>query len=169
MIEHWRQYLPSFASYVVADALEYLTGTNFTGDEVVYCDPPYLPSTRRRDRVYRYDYDKHDHERFLEVVRLLPCRVLISGYPSQLYNAQLREWNTRTFPAKTHSGVRLEQLWFNYDLPKCLHDARYLGTDFRKRQNFRRRADRLRQRISSLSSQEQHFLSEWLAEHLSRG
>ena len=41
MIEHWRQYFPSFASYVEADALEYLTRTNFIGDEVVYCDPPY--------------------------------------------------------------------------------------------------------------------------------
>ena len=169
VIEHWRQCFPSIASYVEADALEYLTRTNFIGDEVVYCDPPYLPSTRRRSRVYRYDYDKHDHERLLEIVRLLPCKVLVSGYPSQLYDMQLREWNTRTFPAKTHSGVRLEQLWFNYDPPKCLHDTRYLGADFRKRQNFRRRTDRLRQRISSLSSQEQHFLSEWLTERLSGG
>ena len=140
VIEHWRQCFPSIASYVEADALEFLTRTNFIGDEVVYCDPPYLPECRR-SRVYRYDYDKHDHERLLEIVRLLPCKVLVSGYPSQLYDVQLREWNTRTFPAKTHSGVRLEQLWFNYDPPKCLHDTRYLGADFRKRQNFRRRAD----------------------------
>ena len=77
VIEHWRQCFPSIASYVEADALEYLTRTNFIGDEVVYCDPPYLPSTRRRSRVYRYDYDKHDHERLLEIVRLLPCKVLV--------------------------------------------------------------------------------------------
>src|SRR5260370_23286363 len=169
VIEHWRHYLPSLASYVEADALEYLTNTDFSGDEVVYCDPPYLPTTRRRARVYRYDYDKHDHERLLEVLRCLPCKVLISGYPSQLYNAQLGAWNTRTFAAKTHNGVRLEKLWFNYDPPKRLHDARYWGTDFRNRQNFRRRTDRLRRRISSLSSQEQHLLSDWLTERLSGG
>lgn len=169
VIGYWRQCLPSFASYIETDALEFLTTTQFSGDEVVYCDPPYLPSTRRRWRVYRYDYDRHDHERLLEVLRWLPCRVLISGYPSQLYDVQLHDWNTHTFPAKAHTGLRLEKLWFNYDPPKRLHDARYLGSDFRERQTFRRRIDRLRRRISSLPSQEQHFLSEWLADHLSGG
>src|SRR5713226_9695985 len=84
VIGYWRQSLPSFASYIETDALEFLTANHFSGDEVVYCDPPYLPSTRRRGRVYRYDYDRRDHERLLEVLRRLPCRILISGYPSQL-------------------------------------------------------------------------------------
>jgi DNA adenine methylase len=169
VIEYWRHHFPSLASFIETDALEFLRSHQFNGDEVVYCDPPYLPSTRRSSRVYRYDYDRHDHDRLLELLRCLPCRVLLSGYPSQVYDAQLREWNTRTFAAKTHSGVRLEKLWFNYDPPKRLHDARYLGIDFRERQTFRRRTDRIRRRIASLSSQEQHSLSEWLADYLSGG
>lgn len=169
VIEYWRRNLPSFASYIQTDALEFLITNRFSGDEVVYCDPPYLPSTRRRGRVYKYDYDKRDHERLLEVLRQLPCRILISGYPSRLYDAQLREWTTYTFSAQSHTGVRLEKLWFNFDPPKRLHDSRYLGNDFRQRQTFRRRMDRLRRRISSLSPQEQHFLSEWLADHLCGG
>jgi DNA adenine methylase len=169
VIEYWRHHHPSFASYMETDASDFLTTNQFDGGEVVYCDPPYLPSTRRRGRVYRYDYDRYDHERLLETLLRLPCKVLISGYPSQLYDAELGKWNTHTFLAKTHNGLRLEKLWFNYDPPKQLHDARYLGTDFRNRQDIRRRMNRFKRRISSLSSQEQHSLSEWLTDCLSGG
>src|SRR5579871_155331 len=169
VIEQWRNGFPALASYIQADALEFLSSNHFRGDEVVYCDPPYLPSTRRRTRVYRYDYDSNDHERLLKVLRGLPCRIVISGYPSHLYDVRLHDWNAYTFPAKSHCGMRLEKLWFNFDPPKQLHDSRYLGNDFRQRQTYRRRMDRLRRRIVSLSSPEQHFLWEWLADHLSGG
>jgi DNA adenine methylase len=167
VIEHWRSCFPSLASYIEADALEFLTATHFSGEEVIYCDPPYLPSTRRRRRVYRYDYDTNDHEDLLKIVRRLPCRVVISGYPSDLYDMQLRDWTALTFTAMSHIGTRMEKIWFNFDPPKQLHDPRYLGSNFRERQAYRRRIDRLQRRIRSLSSQEQHSLSEWLANHLS--
>jgi DNA adenine methylase len=166
VIQYWRRHFPSLASYIETDAVDFLTTKNFRGDEVLYCDPPYLPSTRRQERVYRYDYTRNDHERLLEVLRSLPCKVLISGYPSRLYDRRLRGWSSRKFLSKSHSGVRVEKLWFNFDPPDRLHDSRYLGNSFRERQTFRRRIDRIRRRISSLSSQEQHFLSEWLADQL---
>lgn len=169
VVERWRRDFPSLASFIEGDAWEFLASHQFEGGELVYCDPPYLPSTRRRIRVYRFDYDRHDHNRLLDLLRSLPCKVLISGYPSRVYDLRLRGWNTRTFASKTHSEVRLEKLWFNYDPPTHLHDARYLGANFRERQTFRRRLERIRRRIGSLSSQEQHFLSEWLADHVSGG
>jgi DNA adenine methylase len=169
LIAAWRQRFPSIACYVEADAIDFLRAAHLRGDEVVYCDPPYVPTTRRRTRVYRYDYDRSDHVRLLEVLCGLPCRVLISGYPSPLYDAMLRGWNTHCFNVKTHAEVRLEKLWFNYDPPTQLHDARYLGGNFRERQNVRRRMARLVKRISALSTQEQHSLSEWLVGYLSRG
>lgn len=169
VIEYWRRCHPTFASYIEKDALEFLATTQFTGDEVIYCDPPYLPCTRRRCRVYRYDYNTHDHEALLEVVRHLPCRVIVSGYPSELYDSQLHNWSSVTFPAKSHYGVRTEKIWFNFDPPKRLHDARYIGSNYRERQTHRRRIDRLQRRICSLSSQEQHSISEWLVNRLSGG
>lgn len=56
VIRSWQRLFPLLASYVEADAVEFLAAQRLAGDEVVYCDPPYLPSTRRRDRVYRHDY-----------------------------------------------------------------------------------------------------------------
>jgi DNA adenine methylase len=105
----------------------------------------------------------------LKIICSLPSRIVISGYPSELYDSELHDWSTLTFTAKAHNGIRTEKVWFNFEPPKHLHDPRYLGNNFRERQTHRRRIDRLQRRIGSLSSQEQHSLSEWLANRLSGG
>jgi site-specific DNA-adenine methylase len=169
VIGRWRENAPELAEYVQADAVDFLARYRFRGDEVVYCDPPYLPETRRRKRVYRCDYLAEDHERLLETLCGLACRVVISGYPSALYAARLAEWQTRTYRAKAHDGLRTERIWFNFDPPDRLHDARYLGADFRERDNIRRRQVRLRDRIAGLSVQEQCVLAEWLNGRLGEG
>jgi DNA adenine methylase len=166
VIGHWRRSFPFLAKYIVGDAANFLSRRQFEGHEVVYCDPPYLASTRRRKRVYAYDYTEEDHVRLLETVRKLHCRVVLSGYPSRLYDEWLRDWNTRTFPAKTHNGPRREVLWFNFDPPARLHDYRYIGRSFRERETVKRRLERLQRRITVLSVQEKHRLSEWLCVHL---
>lgn len=165
----WQSLFPSLASYIQADAIDFLTSQRLAGDELVYCDPPYLPSTRRRSRVYRYDYCEGDHVRLLSTLLKLPCRVVISGYPSELYDECLHGWNARTFTAKTHAGVREEKLWFNFEVPSRLHDARHLGRNFRERQTIRRRLQRLQRRITTLSSPEKRLLSEWLDDLLQEG
>jgi len=162
VIRNWRRLFPSLASYVEADAVEFLASWHFFGDELVYCDPPYLSSTRRRARVYRHDYSTADHERLLGVLIKLPCRVVVSGYPSELYEECLAGWGAKIFMAKTHIDFRQEKLWFNFEAPKRLHDPRHLGDDFRERQTIKRRLQRLQRRITTLSSPERHVLSEWL-------
>jgi site-specific DNA-adenine methylase len=52
VVRSWRSLFPSLATYIEADAVDFLASRRFRGDEVIYCDPPYLPSTRRRARVY---------------------------------------------------------------------------------------------------------------------
>jgi DNA adenine methylase len=169
VIQSWERLFPLLASYVEADAVDFLTSQRLGGDELVYCDPPYLPSTRRRARVYRHDYRESDHVRLLETLQKLPCRVVVSGYPSDLYDESLCGWHFKTFPAKAHDGIRQEKIWFNFDPPARLHDARHLGRDFRERQTIKRRLERLQKRVLTLSPQEQRFLSEWLDEHLQEG
>jgi len=166
IIEFWRKHFPHLAKYVVSDAAEFLSAYPLQKRDVLYCDPPYLPSTRRGSRVYRYDYQEEDHGRLLALLVRLPCRVLISGYPSRLYREQLAGWNTHTFRAKAHDGLRQEVIWFNFCPPHQLHDPRFLGNNFRERENIRRRLARLQRRISSLSPQEQHVLSTWLTDGL---
>jgi site-specific DNA-adenine methylase len=166
VIRRWQSLFPVLASYVEADAVDFLSSQRFIGDEVVYCDPPYLPSTRKRSRVYRHDYCECDHVRLLRTLQKLPCRVVVSGYPSELYDEFLCVWQSQTYPAKAHDGIRQEKIWFNFDTPSRLHDGRHLGRDFRERQTIKRRLQRLQTRISTLSPQEQRLLSAWLDDHL---
>jgi DNA adenine methylase len=105
VIKTWRRHFPLLASYIEADAVDFFASRTFAGEEVVYCDPPYLPSTRRRARVYRYDYTEQDHVVLLETLRKLPCRVVVSGYRSALYDESLCGWNTQTFAANTQDGL----------------------------------------------------------------
>lgn len=166
VIRWWRTHHSRLATFILGNALTILRGYPFTGSEVVYCDPPYLPSTRKRSRVYQYDLTEKDHLELLSVLKELPCRVAISGYPSQLYKDELREWNELQFPVKAHDGVRAECLWMNYGIPDELHDTRFLGASFRQRQDVKRRMNRLQNRISRLTKQEQYALAAWLSNQL---
>jgi DNA adenine methylase len=158
VIRRWKEIVPTLAHYVEADAVDFLRSTRFFGDELIYCDPPYLPSTRRRNPVYRYDYCEADHINLLQTLQSLPCAVVISGYPSQIYDDCLSGWSKQTFMTRTRQGSREEKLWFNFATPNSLHDPRFLGRNFRERQTIKRRLERLQTRINGLSPREQSAL-----------
>lgn len=164
VIRTWQQQWPHLCQVVQEDAVDYLRQLDLDEDTLIYVDPPYHPDTRRRARVYRHDYSVADHERLLECLVDLPCKVMISGYASPLYERYLRAWSVHRFQAKTQVDVREEWVWFNYPKPDLLHDDSYLGKDFREREQIRRRQERLRHRISQLSAAEQLSLYSWLGE-----
>lgn len=143
-------------------AEEFLAQYEFRGDELVYSDPPYHPQTRRQGRVYSWDYSVEDHERLLAVLMSLPCMVMLSGYANSLYSTALAEWRACTFRAKTHTDVRDEILWFNFELPHVLHDGRYLGANFRERQTTKRRLQRLQDKITRMDPLERAVFFQWL-------
>lgn len=151
---------------VCADALEYIDKLALDQHALIYADPPYVPSTRRRARVYRFDYTNDDHERLIDCLQRQSCMVMISGYNSDMYSTLLRGWVKIGFSAKTHSGTRLENVWLNYEPPKRLHDARHIGNGFRQRELLRRRGSRLRSRIQRISRPEQYELLAWLQSQL---
>jgi hypothetical protein len=162
----WRTRYPGLAEFITADAVEFLSTFQFSGDEVIYCDPPYLPTVRRKKRIYRFEYTVDDHRALLDALCKLPCRVVLSGYESSLYRERLANWDSVTFTSKAHDGVRQEVLWLNFSRPECLHDFRYWGSSFRQRELVKRRVQRLKRRIEQLSAQEQHYISDWLGRHL---
>jgi hypothetical protein len=162
VIAWWRTHHPHLATYIVGDALTVLRNFPFSGSELIYCDPPYLPSTRKRSRVYRHDLGEDDHVGLLAFLKQLPCRVALSGYPSLLYRHALSGWNEFHFRAKAHDTTRDECIWTNYTAPDHLHDPRFLGRNFRQRQDRKRRLARIQNRIGRLSIQEQHVIVEWL-------
>ena len=123
VIETWTQNLAHHCEIIHGDAVNQLQSMSLDADTVIYADPPYLAETRRQARVYRCDYTEHDHIRLLEFLSSLSCKVLLSGYPSKLYENYLADWSVHRFEAKTHVGMREEWVWFNYQM--CIRDRRW--------------------------------------------
>jgi DNA adenine methylase len=103
----------------------------------IYCDPLYLASTRsvstKRPRLdYAVEYaSEADHRALAEVLHATPAAVLLSGYPSALYEQLYAGWwrleRTVQRPTSNVSGgrgaVATEVLWYNRPLA---HQARLL-------------------------------------------
>lgn len=157
VIASWRVAAPVNCELMCTDAVEYLERFPFRGSELVYADPPYLPETRRRKKIYRYEYTADDHVRLIETLTSLPCKVMISGYPSLLYGERLQDWFYREFPGISHTGPRVEAIWANFR-PNELHDYRYVGRDFRERQRINRKKNRWCNKLKSLPPDERHAL-----------
>ncbi len=149
---------------VQGDASTYLGAFTYNGNELIYADPPYVTETRRRPKIYRFEYDQAQHEQLLRTLRNVPCKVMISGYDSALYNDMLHGWRKVTFMAKTHTDVREECVWMNYAAPEELHDSRYRGNTFRDRQTIARRQTRLRDRISAMDPIERNDFVRWISQ-----
>jgi DNA adenine methylase len=141
-----------------ADAHVFLKDYRFTGDELIYCDPPYLPETRRRKRIYRCEYSIAQHVELLRLLKNLPCNVILSGYRSKIYDETLLGWRSVEFPGDSQVGPRTEVAWLNFDPPAVLHDHAYLGEDFRARERIKRRRRGLVSRVGSLTDAERRAL-----------
>ena len=122
-------------------AHRFLRDYPFTGTELVYCDPPYLAHTRTSPNRYRFEYSQQDHQALLELLVGLPCRVILSGYPSAFYDERLPGWRTIELQAMSRGGPRTEKLWYNYPLDD-VHWTTYAGKNFTDRQRIKRKAQR---------------------------
>ncbi len=151
---------------IEGDALELLTSSRWWhGDgytrTLIYCDPPYLMSTRRQHRpIYRYELSSAEsHVRLLEILMNLPCMVMLSGYRSELYDRALAHWRRAEFYTSDRGGNRkLECVWMNFPEPLELHDYRYLGRGFRERERIKRKRQRWKARLERMPVLERHAL-----------
>ena len=134
---------------VHTDAHRFLADFDYQGRELVYCDPPYLHSTRSSDRRYRFEYQERDHRELLGLLKRLPCAVMLSGYPSRLYDEELCGWRSLELQVMNQAGVRTEKVWFNFT-PDRVHWARYAGKDHTDRQRIKRRAESWAERYRRL-------------------
>lgn len=118
------------------------SGSQSTDAEAfVYADPPYMLSSRRsKGRLYEHELTDDQHVELLTTLKMLPCNVMVSHYPCDLYDRALAGWRSFTFTVQTRGGAKAtEKVWCNYPQPAVLHDPRYLGRNKRQRERIRRR------------------------------
>jgi len=150
-----------YARLIVGDGLRFLKDYDWQGDELVYCDPPYLLETRSSRRpIYRHEMlTTEEHLDLLSLLKTIPAAVAISGYWSELYASELTGWRSISFQTVTRGGgLATEWLWMNYPAPVQLHDYRYLGGDFRARERIKRKQQRWRSRLQSMPDLERYAL-----------
>jgi DNA adenine methylase len=149
--------------FLCEDGISFLKSYPFKGDELVYCDPPYMMETRTRP-LYKFEMTAFDHIHLLYALLKLKCRVLISGYWTEFYAHRLREWNSIQFEAMTRGGhTATEYLWFNFPAPVALHDYRYLGANFRERERIKRKKLRWVNRLKRMPVLEKRCLLDAIA------
>jgi DNA adenine methylase len=91
---------------------------------LVYCDPPYLHSTRCKKGRNSYDHEmtEVDHARLLLRLREYKGKVVLSGYASALYDEMLAYWHrieintvsSASTKKNKQDARRTEVLWLNY-------------------------------------------------------
>lgn len=85
-----------------------------------YLDPPYLHETRASTNAYRHEMTKDEHLELLTVIQHCAGKVLLSGYPSPLYDRELGSWRRVDFAIdnKAASGKTkrkmTEAVWLNF-------------------------------------------------------
>ncbi len=117
----------------------FLAAFPFEGDEPVYSDPPYVRSTRRSRRRFRFDYTDADHGALPGILKALPRRVMVSGYPSAPYDRMPVGWHSVSVQVMNQAGVVTERLWCNF-APGKPHWHTMAGRNFTDRQRIKRHA-----------------------------
>ncbi len=160
---------PDYAETRCVNGVQFLRQYPFSGFEFVYCDPPYVLSSRGGRRYYRHEMTDDDHRALLDVLaNRVTCPVMLSGYPSELYHAEgfsaepsaLRDgWHVETYRVMTRGhSWRTECLWWNYPRPSELHDFSHVGVDRRERWNIERCRRRWRARLARMKPLERATL-----------
>lgn len=97
-------------------ALDLIRRFNFD-NVLVYADPPYLLDTRG-GKQYRHEMTEQDHLDLLDVLLQHKGPVILSGYPHEMYDRELKGWSRierRSY--NQNSDPRTEVLWCNFETP----------------------------------------------------
>ncbi len=99
------------------DAVELILRFNFE-NVLIYCDPPYVLSTRH-GKQYKCEMDDAGHIRLLEALLQHKGYVIISGYDTDLYNNMLAGWHKENRTAYSQIGSQKQEvIWMNFKPPE---------------------------------------------------
>ncbi|MFQ9923760.1 MAG: DNA adenine methylase [Beduini sp.] len=82
-------------------------------DVFIYCDPPYVLSTRK-EHLYKHDMTDEQHIELLRTLKEHKGKVLISCYNEEIYSKELAGWHKETIETAAERGKRTECLYMNY-------------------------------------------------------
>lgn len=91
-------------------------------DVLLYVDPPYLGAARRGSHRYGHEMPgEAEHRNLAEALHACKAAVVLSGYPSPLYDGLYADWHREGLGVLTHNGrpgdrARTEVLWSNRTL-----------------------------------------------------
>lgn len=96
------------------DALTLIERYN-SADTLIYCDPPYLQSLRKKN-LYRYEMTEAQHIDMLKLLKESKSKVILSGYSSELYDSELSDWISVEKKTTAQMGLqRTEKIWMNFE------------------------------------------------------
>ena len=128
---HLSRFSERFAG--IAQRLHHVSLENLPAEKIIrrhmddegmlfYVDPPYLAETRVNEKDYVHDMSSEaEHRALLELLVQVRGPVVLSGYPSDLYDSILTGWTVLQIGAQTQNGgERTEVLYINRTPPTVL-------------------------------------------------
>ena len=96
------------------DAFE-MIGRYSRENVLMYLDPPYVPKSRSKKKIYGVEMGDAEHIRLCGMINQSPAKIILSCYANELYDKHLRGFNRVSVKTKDESGKdRTEILWFNF-------------------------------------------------------
>ncbi len=91
-------------------------------DTLIYLDPPYIGESRTEQDNYEYEMTSEQHMQLLDLANSTKAQVILTGYPSEMYEQALRSptWQRVQVerPSQIHNneqagrvGTRTEVIW----------------------------------------------------------
>ncbi len=126
----------------------------------IFLDPPYLSAVRSNQKdVYNYTMDSNeDHESLLNMLLKVPFPVMVTHYPCELYDTKLKSWRILDIVGRSRQGMRTERLYMNYPEPTALHDYRYIGSDYREREDYKKMKKNMLAKFKRMTELERNYL-----------
>lgn len=85
-----------------------------------YLDPPYVHESRVTTADYDHEMTTQQHIELLETIEACEGKVMLSGYPNDLYDRRLKGWNVVDIKIDNKASsakekpIMIERVWMNY-------------------------------------------------------
>jgi DNA adenine methylase len=111
-----------FVQFYNEDAEDFIKKTDGYG-VTIFCDPPWMHSTRVSKKLYKYEMTLEQHESLLKLLVDCDSNIMVLNYNNELYRSYLKEpkWSVTQKAMPCNAGQtkvktrRVVTLWKNYE------------------------------------------------------